>query len=206
MKTMHWAMAALLAAGSDPAIAATVRVPFHDGTPDSTMQGEFVLDLDVPLYGVGPTGDYHYYEHPNEGVIRFHVRGELSLELPIQVVVVVPKANGHPQDELEIQTYTSELPNDWHLKLSFRKQDGSWLGTSVAQPTDYSIAFDEAYLEAFFTDEWTRVREYALTRLVIGVPPNPVPLPGALMLFGSASMLGGVAATLRRQRRRATSA
>lgn len=200
MRTITWAAAALLGSMSTLALAATVTIPFHDGTPESTMQGEFVLDLGVPLYGVGPTGDYHYYENPNEGVIRFHVRGELSLELPIQVVVVVPKANGHARDEVEIQTYTSELPNDWHMKLTFHKNDGSWLGTSVAQPTDYSLDFDEAYLDAFFTDEFTTVRQYILTRLVIGVPPNPVPLPGALVLFGSATAFGAIVTAVGRKR------
>lgn len=200
MRTMRGAAAALLASVSPLALAATVTIPFHDGTPESTMQGEFVLDLGVPLYGIGPTGDYLYYQNPNEGVIRFHVRGELSLELPIQVVVVVPMANGHVQDAVEIQTYTSELPNDWHMKLTFHKNDGSWLGTSVAQPTDYSLDFDEAYFEAFFTDEFTMVRGYTITRLVIGVPPNPVPVPGALVLFGSATAFGAIAAAVGRKR------
>jgi len=204
MKSSMWMAGALLAATSSVAMAETVTIPFHDGSATSIMQGEFVLDLGVPLYGVGPTGDYLYFQHSNQGVLRFHVRGELSLELPIQVVVVVPKANGHQQDAVEIQTYTSELPNDWHMKLSFQKEDGSWLGTSVAQPTDYSIAFDEAYLEVFFTDEFTPVRSYVLTQLVIGVPPNPVPLPGALVLMGSAvAAAGGLAASRRARRRKA---
>lgn len=183
---------------SQSASAATLTVSFHDGSPNSDMQGEFVLDYGVPVFGIGPTGDYLYYQHANEGQVRFHVRGELSLELPIQVVVVVPKANGHLADSVEIQTFTSDLPNDWHMKLIFSRNDGSWLGHSASQPTDFSIAFDSATLEVWFTDEFTPVRGYFLNDLVIGTPPNPnpIPIPSAVLMLGTA--LGGLA-FMRRQ-------
>jgi len=190
MQSLHAVVASALIATSLTVPAATLTVPFHDGSPAGDMQGEFVIDYDVPLYGVGPTGDYLYYQHANSGVIRFRVRGELNLELPIQVLVVVPKANGHERDSVEFQTFTSDLPNDWHMRMVFERNDGSWLGDSVAQPTDFSIAFDSAAMEVWFTDEFTPVRGYYLNDLVIGPPPQPIPLPPAwLLLAGAVPML-----------------
>jgi len=71
MQSLHAVVASALIATSLTVPAATLTVPFHDGSPAGDMQGEFVIDYDVPLYGVGPTGDYLYYQHANSGVIRF---------------------------------------------------------------------------------------------------------------------------------------
>lgn len=167
-------------------------------SPGGILFGELLLDTDTPPYAAGGlTADYIYPSTPYTGEMRMRSYRGFELNLNIFVVAVIPKDNGFPQDELWIQNFAGESPNDWHVVFSFVKTDGSWLDGDVSQPTDFSIDFDSAYLEAWFTDEYERVREFSMGVNIGLPPPNIVPMPAALPLLAGALGVLGCAARRR---------
>ncbi|MEQ8662919.1 MAG: hypothetical protein RLW62_19060 [Gammaproteobacteria bacterium] len=159
-------------------VAGLGNVPF--------VLGEFTLETDVPAFGGGgASADYLY--NGRTQVRLWNGRG-FALELPLALVHVVPRDNGFARDEVILQSYLGESPNDWHLELHLFRDDGSWLAGNIAQPTDFGIAFDEAWLNAWFTDEFDRVREIWIDEVRFDTPPAlpaPVPVPAMLPLLAA---------------------
>lgn len=211
MRIAAWLGALALCAATEAANGTIVRVPFHGMASAYNVPtlrhggfvfGEFEIDTAVPPYEAGlPTADYHYMQWSQSASIRLRTYGGFALDARIAVVVVNPKdaLPGIERDEVFIQSFTGESPNDWHVALSFVRDDGSWLAGDPAQPLDYATAtLDGASLEAWFTDEYETVRQLMIGALTFGEPPpRPVPLPAGVVLFGSAV---GLLAGFRRRR------
>ena len=185
---------AVLVLLSGPAAAARLSVPFWGEVGGYNVAGlrnapfvlgEFIIDTSVPAFGGGgATADYYYGSAVPDARIRLWTPRGFALELPQALVHVVPRDNGFARDNVIVQSHLSESPNDWHLELHLYRDDGSWLAGSIAQPTDFSIDFDQAWLNAWFTDEYDRVREIWIDQLRFDTPPPaPVPLPAMLAPF-----------------------
>jgi len=185
-----------LVVGAGPAAAARLVVPFWGevsgynvaglGTA-SFVLGEFTIETGVSAFGGGgASADYLYGRDAPGAYVRLWTPRGFALELPLALVHVAPRDNGFARDMVILQSYLSESPNDWHLELHLYRDDDSWLAGSIAQPTDFGIDFDEAWLNAWFTDEYDRVREIWIDVLRFDAPPAPVPLPALLAPFVAA--------------------
>jgi hypothetical protein len=169
------------------------------GAPAGTLlSGRFGYDPEQIRYQVG--GDYF----PEFSSAPMTARGSagFSLSMDAQVIVVVPDfptAGGGAIDNLILQSFVGESPNDWHMVLEFREPVGvqPWLGGSNALPTTFPDTLTAPWLQIYFTDEYDWVRTIDATLLSVS-PAAPVPLPAAAFLFAPAMLLLGAIAARRR--------
>ncbi|MCB1702477.1 MAG: VPLPA-CTERM sorting domain-containing protein [Pseudomonadales bacterium] len=147
----------------------------------SILTGRIIYD---PVALDRQVGEHDYF--PTLGTSSISARGSQGFYLSqdVRVINVTP---GPTADNMTIQTFLSESPNDWHMVIDFIEPPGGangWLQGDSSLPTAFPDVLQYANLAMYFTDEADWVRNVHAS--LISVTPAVVPLPAAAWLFGSA--------------------
>ncbi|WP_299648558.1 hypothetical protein [uncultured Tateyamaria sp.] len=141
----------------------------------STLYGTFSYDQDVGTQ----SGASHYFD---AGAFELSVYTDEGFELSLfnRVTNVAPTDSG---DSFTVQSYISEAPNDWHIVVDLFAQD--FLNGSNDLPTSFPDAYDFAYVQVYFTDEfeWVQSIEATIETIVpVAEPANYIGETGTVSL------------------------